>query len=294
MDGEAEIVSGCTHRENKRSYKDFLMDVEDLEEAGSDAEEHSTKMLHQEQSGSLNKNIPPIGSSGIDHKPHGADVSSFLHEYPVCVSQDRWTVRGEERIQENLLHPCFNAEGNISLRSPGPMMEYLVYLNSQHYGADCPSNGPASPAVSPVGNWPRHSTPIPSSLTAISTTVSSMMTSFMTDSCSPIGFICGVTTSATDPLMSTPKSLCCSDQDPASAAAYLHLLGESLSLIGHHLQETDKMVCMSSSLSLLLDSLLCAMAPLTGLTMHIPELRSCTQHTLASTLDNIAYVMPGL
>lgn len=47
MDGEAEIVSGCTHRENKRSYKDFLMDVEDLEEAGSDAEEHSTKMLHQ-------------------------------------------------------------------------------------------------------------------------------------------------------------------------------------------------------------------------------------------------------
>lgn len=124
-------------------------------------------------------------------------------------------------------------------RSPGPMMEYLVYLNSQHYGADCPSNGPASPSVSPVGNWPRHSTPIPSSLTAISTTVSSTMTSFMTDSCSPIGFICGVTTSATDPLMSTPKSLCCSDQDPASAAAYLHLLGESLSLIGHHLQETD-------------------------------------------------------
>lgn len=119
------------------------------------------------------------------------------------------------------------------------MMEYLVYLNSQHYGADCPSNGPASPSVSPVGNWPRHSTPIPSSLTAISTTVSSTMTSFMTDSCSPIGFICGVTTSATDPLMSTPKSLCCSDQDPASAAAYLHLLGESLSLIGHHLQETD-------------------------------------------------------
>lgn len=47
MDGEAEIVSGCTHRENKRSYKDFLMDVEDLEEAGSDAEEHRTKMLHQ-------------------------------------------------------------------------------------------------------------------------------------------------------------------------------------------------------------------------------------------------------
>lgn len=49
----------------------------------------------------------------------------------------------------------------------------------------------------------------------------------------------------------------------------------------------QKMVCMSSSLSLLLDSLLCAMAPLTGLTMHIPELRSCTQHTLVSIAANL-------
>lgn len=48
MDGEAETVSGCSHGENNRSYKAFLMDMEDLEEtAGSDAEEHNTKRLHQ-------------------------------------------------------------------------------------------------------------------------------------------------------------------------------------------------------------------------------------------------------
>jgi len=42
----------------------------------------------------------------------------------------------------------------------------------------------------------------------------------------------------------------------------------------------QKVVSVSSSASLLLDSLLCALAPLIGLTAQIPELRSCTQHTL--------------
>ncbi|XP_047222585.1 HMG box-containing protein 4-like isoform X3 [Girardinichthys multiradiatus] len=56
----------------------------------------------------------------------------------------------------------------------------------------------------------------------------------------------------------------------------------------------QKMVCMSSSLSLLLDSLLCALAPLMCLTTQIPELASCTEHALASALENVAYMMPGL
>ncbi|XP_022622572.1 HMG domain-containing protein 4-like isoform X5 [Seriola dumerili] len=126
-------------------------------------------------------------------------------------------------------------------------------------------------------------------------------------SCLPIQSVCHTTDgereveegksptgSALDTLRSTSDSPSCSDRGPVSAAAHLHLLGESLSLIGHHLQETDKMVSMSSSLSLLLDSLLCALAPLICLTAQIPELRSCTEHTLASTLENISYVMPGL
>ncbi|CAL8332901.1 unnamed protein product [Merluccius merluccius] len=70
------------------------------------------------------------------------------------------------------------------------------------------------------------------------------------------------------------------------AAAHLHLLGESLALIGHELQETDKAVCASSSMSLLMDSMLCALVPLVSLTSLIPEFRSVPQHTLVSTAGN--------
>ncbi|KAL1005786.1 hypothetical protein UPYG_G00063990 [Umbra pygmaea] len=84
--------------------------------------------------------------------------------------------------------------------------------------------------------------------------------------------------------------------DPLSAAAHLQLLGESLSHIGHRLQGTKEMMAVSGSLSVLLDSLLCALAPLVCLTSVVPELHSSPphSHTLAKTLDNIAYVMPGL
>lgn len=85
-----------------------------------------------------------------------------------------------------------------------------------------------------------------------------------------------------------------SDNDPVTAAAYMHLLGESLSLIGHCLQETDKLVCVSKSLCVLLDSLLCTLAPLISLTSQIPELQGCFEHTVDSTLENVSYVMPGL
>ncbi|KAG7459497.1 hypothetical protein MATL_G00211340 [Megalops atlanticus] len=82
--------------------------------------------------------------------------------------------------------------------------------------------------------------------------------------------------------------------DPIDAAAHLQLLGESLSLIGHRLQETEGMVAVSGSLSVLLDSILCALGPLACLTTQVPELNGCPRHVLSNTLDNIAYVMPGL
>lgn len=82
--------------------------------------------------------------------------------------------------------------------------------------------------------------------------------------------------------------------DPIGAAAHLQLLGESLSLIGRRLQETEGMVTVSGSLSVLLDSVLCALGPLTCLTAQVPELNGCSPHVLSNTLDNIAYVMPGL
>ncbi|XP_077475740.1 HMG domain-containing protein 4a [Stigmatopora argus] len=82
--------------------------------------------------------------------------------------------------------------------------------------------------------------------------------------------------------------------DPIDAAAHLQLLGESLSLIGHRLQETEGMVAVSGSLSVLLDSILCALGPLACLTAQIPQLNGCPRNVLSNTLDNIAYIMPGL
>ncbi|CAL8270903.1 unnamed protein product [Lota lota] len=84
------------------------------------------------------------------------------------------------------------------------------------------------------------------------------------------------------------------DVDPIDAAAHLQLLGESLSLIGHRLQETEGMVAVSGSLSVLLDSILCALGPLTCLTAQIPQLNGCPRNVLSNTLDNVAYIMPGL
>ncbi|KAM4535577.1 HMG domain-containing protein 4a [Fundulus diaphanus] len=84
------------------------------------------------------------------------------------------------------------------------------------------------------------------------------------------------------------------DVDPIDAAAHLQLLGESLSLIGHRLQETEGMVAVSGSLSVLLDSILCALGPLACLTAQIPQLNGCPRNVLSNTLDNIAYIMPGL
>lgn len=42
-----------------------------------------------------------------------------------------------------------------------------------------------------------------------------------------------------DPVRSTVGSSSCSERDPVCAAAHLHLLGESLCLIGLHLRTTD-------------------------------------------------------
>ncbi|XP_028671422.1 HMG domain-containing protein 4a [Erpetoichthys calabaricus] len=84
------------------------------------------------------------------------------------------------------------------------------------------------------------------------------------------------------------------DVDPIDVAAHLQLLGESLSLIGHRLQETEGMVAVSGSLSVLLDSILCALGPLACLTAQVPELNGCPRPVLSNTLDNIAYIMPGL
>ncbi|KAM8879740.1 uncharacterized protein hmgxb4b isoform 2-T2 [Spinachia spinachia] len=252
------------------------------------------------------------------HPSDNIESCGFPPAYPICLPQGQWEERrGEEDIQETLLRSCYTADVHIewvvrldvaqfipsftSTRhcflyffslflqaSPSPITEYWVYSGDQHNMADCAGGGTfITPPNTPVSHRPCPFTPVPVSVAAAASAASTGGT--REDACAPIGPVCGPTSSDWDAL-----SPGCSDGDPACAAAHLHLLGESLSLIGRHLQETNKAVSVSCSASLLLDSLLCAAAPLIGLTAQIPQLESCTRHTLRSTLENISYLMPGL
>ncbi|KAJ8927340.1 hypothetical protein NQ314_020209 [Rhamnusium bicolor] len=83
---------------------------------------------------------------------------------------------------------------------------------------------------------------------------------------------------------------------PIDVAAHLKLLGESLTIIGERLKEHEGQIAVSGSLSVLLDSLLCALGPLLCLTQQVPELQEncCSPEQLMNTLDNVAFIMPGL
>ena len=81
---------------------------------------------------------------------------------------------------------------------------------------------------------------------------------------------------------------------PVDVAAHLKLLGESLTIIGERLKEHEGQIAVSGSLSVLLDSLLCALGPLICLTQQIPGTDGAKPETLSQMLDNIAYIMPGL
>uniref|UniRef100_A0A1B6LMQ3 HMG box domain-containing protein n=1 Tax=Graphocephala atropunctata TaxID=36148 RepID=A0A1B6LMQ3_9HEMI len=82
---------------------------------------------------------------------------------------------------------------------------------------------------------------------------------------------------------------------PIDVSAHLRLLGESLSIIGERLKEHEGQIAVSGSLSVLLDSLLCALGPLLCLTQQVPEMSTgCAPEILSKILDNIAYIMPGL
>lgn len=81
---------------------------------------------------------------------------------------------------------------------------------------------------------------------------------------------------------------------PLDVAAHLKLLGESLSIIGHRLTEHEGQIAVSGSLSVLLDSTLCALGPLLCLTSEVKQLDGCSKETQETILDNIAYIMPGL
>lgn len=78
------------------------------------------------------------------------------------------------------------------------------------------------------------------------------------------------------------------------SAAYLKLLGDSLSVIGQRLTEHEGQLAVSGIFSVLLDTILCVVGPLLCLTSESPVLNSLPQDVSRRTLDSIAYFMPGL
>lgn len=85
--------------------------------------------------------------------------------------------------------------------------------------------------------------------------------------------------------------------NPLDIAAHMKLLGDNLSNIGRNIQDHDGHIALSGTLSVLLDSLVCSLGPLICLTTHIHGFGHRVMHikeTLHKTLDNIAYLMPGL
>ncbi|KAJ8707680.1 hypothetical protein PYW07_011357 [Mythimna separata] len=76
-------------------------------------------------------------------------------------------------------------------------------------------------------------------------------------------------------------------------AAHLRLLGESLAIIGERLKEHEGQIAVSGSVSVLLDTLLCSLAPLLSVCRALPAIAPPSR-LLQDTLHNIAYIMPGL
>ncbi|XP_022102849.1 HMG box-containing protein 4-like [Acanthaster planci] len=82
--------------------------------------------------------------------------------------------------------------------------------------------------------------------------------------------------------------------EPIDCAAHFKLLGESLKLVGDRLQNHVGQMEVHGSLSVLLDSTLCVLGPLMSLTSQVPELNCISKESISTTVDNIAYIMPGL
>ncbi|XP_035694639.1 HMG domain-containing protein 4-like [Branchiostoma floridae] len=66
------------------------------------------------------------------------------------------------------------------------------------------------------------------------------------------------------------------------------------SMVGQRLHETEGHIAIHGGLSVLLDSMVCALGPLLSLTRQVPEMNGCPQDVHERTLDNVAYIMPGL
>lgn len=81
---------------------------------------------------------------------------------------------------------------------------------------------------------------------------------------------------------------------PMDAAAHLMLLGNNMTRLGLALDFLDRDVDATAMYSCLLDSLLCAVAPLLCLTRCVSGLEHLPVDTFRKTLDHVAYFLPGV
>ncbi|XP_026215681.1 uncharacterized protein LOC113161990 isoform X2 [Anabas testudineus] len=180
MDGEGGQLCGRSRKEMNRSYKCFLMDVEELEEP----DEQSSRRPHQLFQEPISKMRQHSGNSESEAELCGAESLGIFPFYPGCVSQDSWGKRGEDE------------------ESQSSMLEYSVYLDEQHNMADCSLTSFVHFPATPVTHRPCLFTPVPNSVTTIASTMSSVVgplgSSPTTDNFSP-------TVSAWDTLRSTSR-----------------------------------------------------------------------------------------
>lgn len=80
---------------------------------------------------------------------------------------------------------------------------------------------------------------------------------------------------------------------PVDMAAHLQILGDALGAVGGALQQQSSMT-VNGAMSLLMDSMICALGPLICLTSFVPELKGMEVEEMSKTMDNISYILPGL
>lgn len=125
---------------------------------------------------------------------------------------------------------------SLSLQSQSCVLDCWVYPDDQHQLAACPGAAPATTASASLTCCPCAVTPAPGHG---SESTLRFALNPLADTCSLDGSARVPITSTWDSLRSTVGSSSCSERDPVCAAAHLHLLGESLCLIGLHLRTTD-------------------------------------------------------
>jgi len=84
--------------------------------------------------------------------------------------------------------------------------------------------------------------------------------------------------------------------EPIDAAAYMHMVGESLTNLGVKLKQMKRIKAedVDNYIPMMLDSFMCTVVPLVTLTNQVPQLQNSTSDEVYSeTLANLSHFIPG-